>query len=624
MDRRLLHLYNVELQHIRQMAGEFAAEYPKIAGRLALDKDGKEICPDPFVERLLEGFAFMAARVHLKLDAEFPRLTQSLLETVYPHYLSPTPSMAVVRFEPELDDAGLAEGFAIPRGTSLRSILGRGERTACEYRTAHAIKLWPIRLDAAEYYIRKAATLELPQQAPARAALRMSFRATAGLTFDAIHLDKLTFFLRGVDELPVTIFEQIFAHKSGVWIRNPADKGRGWTQLPKQVVRRVGLADDEALLPRSPESFEGYRLLMEYFAFPQRFLFFEIGGLADAVGACKGDTLELVVALDQADNRLEDRVDASAFDLFCTPVVNLFTKRTDRIPLTDRTSEFHVVADRTRPLDFEIYSVQTVTGYGTRAGEEQEFAPFYLARDTEPGSTGFYTVNRVPRVLTERERQFGKQSAYSGSEVYLSLVDASSAPYSSELQQLGVTALCTNRHLPIRMTGGIGSSDFSIDVSGPIHSVRCVTGPTAPRPSFAEGEMAWRFISHLSLNYLSISDSPGNEGATGLRELLKLYSDPNDRQVHKQIDGVRSITSTSIMRRVPTPGPITFARGLEVTVTLDENAFEGTGVFLLGMVLEQFFARHVALNSFTETVIRTEQRGEIIRWPTRMGRRQIL
>lgn len=624
MDRRLLHLYNVELQHIRQMAGEFAEEYPKIAGRLALDKDGKEICPDPFVERLLEGFAFMAARVHLKLDAEFPRLTQSLLETLYPHYLSPTPSMAVVRFEPELDDPGLIEGFSIPRATALRSIIGRGDRTACEYRTAHAIKLWPIRLEEAEYYIRKAGTLELPPEALARAAVRMTFRATAGLTFNAIPLDKLTFYLRGVDELPVAIFEQIIAHGAGIWLRDPADKRKGWTPLLKNRIRRVGLADDEALLPRSPESFEGYRLLMEYFAFPQRFLFFEIGGLTEAVRENKSDTLELVLTLDQADNRLEDRVDASAFDLFCTPVVNLFTKRTDRVPLTDRASEFHVVADRTRPLDFEIYSVQTVTGYGSRAGEEQEFAPFYLARDVDAGPTAFYTMNRVPRVLTEKEKKFGKQSAYSGSEVYLSLVDASSAPYSRELQQLGVTALCTNRHLPIRMTGGIGSSDFSIDVSGPIRSVRCVTGPTAPRPSFAEGEMAWRFISHLSLNYLSIADSPGNEGATGLRELLKLYSDPNDRQVHKQIEGVRSIKSNPVMRRIPTPGPITFARGLEVTVTLDENAFEGTGVFLLGMVLEQFFARHVALNSFTETVIRTEQRGEIIRWPTRMGRRQIL
>src|SRR2546427_10833989 len=129
MDERLLDHYNNELRHLREMAGEFAREFPKIAGRLALDKDAKEICPDPYVERLLEGFAFLAARVHLKLDAEFPRFTQGLLETVYPDYLCPVPSMAIVKFEAEEQEAALAAGFVLKRGTLLRSQLGKGDRT---------------------------------------------------------------------------------------------------------------------------------------------------------------------------------------------------------------------------------------------------------------------------------------------------------------------------------------------------------------------------------------------------------------------------------------------------------------------------------------------------------------
>src|SRR5881394_334087 len=180
MDERLLGYYNNELHHLREMAGEFAREFPKVAGRLALDKDAKEICPDPYVERLLEGFAFLAARVHLKLDAEFPRFTQSLLETVYPHFLSPIPSMAVVRFEPEESDAALAPGVVMPRGSLLRSVPGKGEKTSCVFQTAHPVRLLPVRVLEARYFTRDLAQLNLPPQVAAKAAIRLRLQITAG------------------------------------------------------------------------------------------------------------------------------------------------------------------------------------------------------------------------------------------------------------------------------------------------------------------------------------------------------------------------------------------------------------------------------------------------------------
>jgi type VI secretion system protein ImpG len=227
-------------------------------------------------------------------------------------------------------------------------------------------------------------------------------------------------------------------------------------------------------------------------------------------------------------------------------------------------------------------------------------------------------------VLTAREKQFGKTSTYSGTEAYLSLVDADAAPYRAEVQQLGLTALCTNRHLPIQMAVGVGQSDFTMDVNAPVTAIRCLSGPTLPQPSLAEGRYSWRLISHLSLNYVSLLDAKDDQGAVAFREVLKLYTDSNDRHNLKQIEGLRSIRTLPIVRRVNSPGPITFARGLEITVTFDELAFEGTGVFVLGAVLEQFFAKYVSLNSFTETVIRTQQRGEIIRWPAMVGRRPII
>ena len=620
MDRRFLNHYNIELAHLRQTGAEFAQEFPKIAGRLALDRGAKEICPDPFVERLLEGFAFLAARVHLKLDAEFPRFTQAILETIYPHYVCPTPSMAVVRFEP----AQLTEGFSIPRGTVLKSLIGPDEHTPCEYRTAHELKLWPIRIIEARYFTRDIAELDLPGGLGGRAAFRIRLESPPDIPLKAIPLDKLTFFIRGTDELPVAIYEQIFSRGSSVVVRGlTSERLKPTVVLPQGNLQQVGFREDEALLPYGPRGFSGYRLLHEYFACPQRFLFFEIVGLEEAMGRFDCDQFDLIIVLDEQDVRLENRVDASNFELFCTPVINLFPRRTDRIILDDRVSEYHVIADKTRPIDFEVYQIETVTGHGESAEEDQQIRPFYLARDLDLGVSAFYTVNRIPRVLSERERKFGQATSYAGDEVFLSLVDSADAPFRSNLQQLSVKALCSNRHLPIQMAVGVGRTDFTLEMHAPVATVKCVTVPTPPRPPFAEGARAWRIINHLSLNYLSLLDHPSGEGAVALRDLLSLYAEPGNAYLRKQINGVRSVATKQIVRRVITPGPIAFARGLEIDVRFDESAFEGTGVFLLGAVLEQFFARYVSLNSFTETLIHTDQRGEIMRWPTRLGNRHL-
>ncbi|HTL16751.1 MAG TPA: type VI secretion system baseplate subunit TssF, partial [Patescibacteria group bacterium] len=240
MDERLLSLYNIELRHLREMAGEFAREYPKIAGRLAIDQEAKEVCPDPYVERLLEGFAWLASRVHLKLDAEFPRFTQALLETVYPHYLSPVPSMAVVRFEIDPQQPALAAGVPVPRGTSLKSNLGKGERTPCLFQTAHDVMLSPLRVLEARYFTRDLQELNLPLELGARAALRIRLQTTGGQTFDKINLPGLTFYIRGADDLAGIIYEQIFARRLGLIVQSVAERGKELARMPASFVRRTG------------------------------------------------------------------------------------------------------------------------------------------------------------------------------------------------------------------------------------------------------------------------------------------------------------------------------------------------------------------------------------------------
>lgn len=640
MDPRLLRYYNRELQHIREMGGEFAAEFPKIAGRLGLD--GFE-CADPYVERLLEGFAFLAARVQLKIDSEFPRFTQHLLEVVCPHYLAPTPSMAVVQFQPTLAEGALAAGFPVPRGTVLHSLMGKDDQTPCDYRTAHDVTLWPLEVAKAEYFATAAAVtaLELPEGQGARAAIRLRLRTTAGLTFNALALDSLPLFLRGADQLPMHLYEQILANAVGVVVR-PATRPVPWQQvLDRSQIRRVGFEDGQALLPYGPRSFQGYRLLHEYFAFPDRYMFVELTGLGPAVRRCTGSEIELILLLDRSDAALDGKFDAGAFALFATPAINLFPKRTDRIHLTDRVHEHHVVPDHTRPMDFEVYEITSVFGHGTSAEAEQEFLPLYAINDLSrhPGHRAFYTVHRLPRVLSARQKRQGPRSKYAGSEIFLSLVDSEEAPLPHSLRQLSLTALCTNRDLPLQMPVGKGNTDFTMESGAPIDSVRILAGPTRPKPSFAggairsgersletpPGEVAWRLISHLSLNYLSLLDDDRRQGAAALRDLLKLYGDASDSPtIQKQIEGVRSVGSKSIIRRVSTDDRLAFGRGVEVTVTCDESAFEGTGIFLLGAVLDQFFAKYVSINSFTQTVLRSTERGEVMRWPVRIGRRHTL
>ena len=616
MDARLLDYYNRELRYLRELGGEFARDFPKIAGRLGLDSFE---CADPYVERLLEGFAFLAARVHLKIDGEFPRFSEQLLGLVCPHYLGPTPSMAVVEFAPDERQGGLKDGFKLARGTALRARLPRNDAT-CEYRTAHDVMLWPIELKAlAIAPASGVADLKFPR--PAKAALTLRLRTTNGAPFARTPIDELSLFFRGSDAVTWRLFELVVNGAIGVAARDP--KSGSWTRVDGAAVEPFGADDTAALLPAGPRAFQGYRLLHEYFAFPERFLFARLRGLARAIRECKGGEIELLVALDRADPSLEPVVTASNVSLFSVPAVNLFPKRADRIQLTDADHEYHLVADRAHPLDYEVHSVTTVTGYAANGDAVHEFSPFYRSRHEAGASASpaFFTVNRRERLSSGRQRSQGPRSSYLGSEVFLALVDGQHGPFRPELRQLAVETLCTNRDLPLLMPVGQGDTDFALETGAPVKAVRCIAGPSTPRPSHAVGETTWRLVSHLSLNYLTLTDVSPEEGAAALRELLSLYADLGDPASRRQISGVRSSSSRPIVRKLPIEGPPSFVRGVEVTIDCDESTFEGTGVYVLGLVLARFLARYVSINSFVETVIRTQQRGEVARWPLTLGRR---
>jgi type VI secretion system protein ImpG len=624
MDPRLLHYYNQELQYLRELGGEFAEEFPKVAARLGMS--GIEVA-DPYVERLLEGVGFLAARVQLKLDAELPRFTQSLIEIVYPHYLAPTPSMLVAQMKPELSDSNLAGGVTVPRGTSLQGLLGKDDLTACEFRTGQDVTLYPLELVAASYfsYAPDLPLSSLPIGARVKGGVRLRLKSTAGLTFNELTLDRLCFYLGGREDVANSLYELTHGAALGALVL-PPERPPEWLEvLPASAIGRVGFADEEALLPVTHRSFQGYRLLREYLAFPQRFRFFELTGLQRALKRAATAELDVVVLFGRGEAALESLVDAGNFALFATPAINLFPRRLDRIHITDGTFEYHVVPDRTRPLDFEIYSLTEVVGHGAESDSERIFRPFYAAYGADVDRhSAFHTVRRELRLVTSAQRRRGWRSSYVGTEVFVSLVDAEQAPFGGDLRQLSVQALCTNRDLVLQMPMGVGSTDFTLDIAAPVTEIRVLGKPSPPYSPVAEGAQSWRAISHLSLNYLSMMDVTPATGAAALRDILELYAPRSDVSAKRQIEAVRTVRVQPIIRRLPGAGVLSFGRGVEIVIEVDELAYEGASVFLFGAVLQQFLARQVSINSFVEVVLRSVTRGEINRWGPAWGKRPIL
>jgi type VI secretion system protein ImpG len=582
---------------------------------------------------------FLAARVQLKIDAEFPRFTQALLETIYPHYLAPTPSMIVAQFTPDPGEPGLAKGMTVPRGSTMLSLTN--DTTECEFRTAQDVALWPIEITSASF---SSYAPDLPQSTlpikNIKGWLRIGLKTLGGAKFQQLPLDRLRFYLTGPNDVVYRLYELCLSAGLGTLVL-PGKGASRWHEFqPAASIQPVGFSDAEAVLPVATRSFQGYRLLQEYFAFPQRFRFVELTGLQRAVARVDGTELELAILLSRGDAALESVVNASNFALFCTPGINLFPKRADRIHVSDSSYEYHVVPDRTRPVDFEIYEVTSVVGHGVGADSERDFRPFYAAysADEQHAHNAYFTTRREPRLVTPAQKKRGTRSNYTGSEVFLGLVDSAYAPFSGDLRQLSIQTLCTNRDLPLHLPKGIGNSDFSLDVAAPVKRIRTIEGPSRPFAPLADGEVSWRAISHLSLNYLSLVNTTPQQGAAALRDLLELYAASSDASARKQIDNIRFVNVTPVVRRVPTvrelgaaqPGArsmvpsMAFGRGLEITVEVDELGFEGGSAFLLGSVLAQFFGRYVSINSFTETVIRSLSRNEIHRWVPQWGLRPTL
>lgn len=624
MDTRLLRHYETELTFLREMGGEFARSYPKVAARLGMD--GTEVL-DPYVERLLEGVAFLTARVQLELELQYPAFTNHLLDIVYPQLMAPIPSVMIARLEPDMASGALADGAALARGTQLRSVPAEGTQTACVFTTAHDVTLWPVSITEAEYIDGRGDLVAAGVAGgfEARAAIRLRLARHGGAPLDELPLDRLTLFTGANGSTGWKLHELLCGDCSAVVARS-TDRRADWVLPLGGGIEQRGLARRDALLPTPRRSLDAHRLLQEYFALPDRFCFADLCGLDRAMARTSGDSVDLYILLRNGQADVAANVTPEAFKLNCVPAINLFEKRCDRVMISVADSEQHVVVDRTAPLDYEVHSLLSVTGISGTGQDDLPFRAFYSADEftaASGGNAAYYTQARRMRQRTEKERLRGTRTNYLGSELYLSLVDMQAAPWPSDLTQLAARAMVSNRDLPMLLPTG-GGDVFHLPGGGPVDKVFTPVPPTRPRPTLAQGENAWRLISNLSLNYLSLTDTEGGTGAAALRELIGLYAPSGDRAVQKQLEGLVEVESRPIVRRMSDGMLSTAVRGLEITLTCDEDYYEGSGPFLLATVLQRFFANYVSLNTFTETVLKTPQRGEVARWRPEKGLGQIL
>ncbi len=602
--------YEAELGYLRKMGVEFRKQYPKIADRLQLgDNESK----DPHVERLLEGFAFLAARIHKRLDDDFPEITDALLNVVYPHYVRPLPSFTIAELKPDPGQGKQTAHITVPRASRLFTRPSQG--VTCRFQTCFETTIWPVELAEAGWHTPD--KLEPPVKTTgALGVVRLLLRTQPEVPLAKLGMDSLRFYLHGSEELPHALYEVLLNNCTQVLIRDPNRRKREPVRLPASAIQPAGFAEDQSLLPYTRRSFDGYRLLQEYFAFPQKFLFFDLQGLAPALDGFT-NAAEILIFLspferDDRQEMLRNGTTARAFRLNCTPIVNLFEQTAEPIMLRQTQHEYQIVPDARRQRFMEIFSVESVVTANPGSGEVIAYDPLYSYRhsDDRERKRTFWQATR--RITPWRD---------GGSEMFMTLIDLSARPLVPDAESITCRLLCTNRDLPSSLPWGSTTGDFEFEGGGAIQRVTALVPPSTTSPAPDRLGAMWRLISHLSLNHLSLV----TEGAGALQEILRLYDYAGPVHTRRQIDAIRTVSSAPQFARVVSEHGVGFARGAAVEMELDEKQFAGAGLFLFVSVIERFLGMYTSLNSFSQLTIRSTMRREVLRkWPPRSGRKILM
>jgi len=611
MADELLPYYEKELAYIRQMGAEFADEHPKIAGRLGINAETIE---DPHVSRLIEGVAYLNARIQHKLNDDFPELSDALLEILFPHYQRPIPSMSIVQFV--ADKEKLEATNYLEKNTLLETEQFGGE--TCRFSSVYDTQIHPFELTDVSFIGRPFTAPGSDNLKGSAAVLKISLKTfNPEITFSENKPESIRFYLKGQPQHINPLYELLLNNCQAV-VMSQSQSDSNPVKLPPSTIKPVGFDISDGLLPYPDTSFMGYRLLTEYFTFPEKFMFIELEGFASRIPDDAQDTLEFYIYLGESDVELEHNVSTETFQLGCTPVVNLFEHRTDPIKLDHTTTEYQIVPDARRPVGYEVYSVKKVTA-STSSGDKETYLPLYGTNHESHDNE-----NHAYWFTQRRNAKMGTYVRDDGSDLFLSLVDLYFNPNNPDDRTLSIESICSNRDQPAKLPFSSEQPRLQcVDSAPPCEKIRCVTQPTATvRPSM-RNNARWRLISHLSLNHLSITG--GNDATKALKEILRLYDFKETSTNRAQIESILNVNTRAISAPLTIDGRTTLCRGIEIEIELDNSQLTGSSSYLFATVLEHFFALYCSLNSFTRVLVKLKNKeGYLKKCPPRAGEKILL
>ena len=608
----LLPFYERELAFLRGHSRQFAERYPKIAGRLLLAGDVSE---DPHVELLIQSFALMGARISKKIEDDYPEFTEALLEVLYPHYLRPFPSCSIVQFDLDGMSTMLTEREIIPRGTQLRS--REVKKIDCHFRTAYDVQLSPLRLAAA--YFKAVAqvprNVQLSAKAGAQISIEFELLSTHG-SISELSIEAVRLFTDGEPSFCAVLRDVLARNICQAYIESSADNR--WKLLSGSPLRAAGFAPDEALIDWPARAHPAYRLLTEFFAFPEKFGFFDCD-LRQAADSGQRFTLHLIlqnVAADSTIARLLSGLSRNNLRLHCTPVVNLFPTSGKPITVSHKTVTYSVLADSAggnegaNASSYEVHSIDKVVRV-QKSGQQDihtEIRPFYSLHHGEAAERhGVYWVCNLNENLAQRSP---------GHELQLSIVDIHFDPVSPGGASLSLDLTCSNRNLPELLAYGVNGGDLVVQEGCVAECISLLRKPTSPRRFSRDRGAHWRLISHLSLNHLSLVEG----GAAAFREVLKLYDLQRSAISARHIGGIVELTHRPTTAWLPGKYFASVARGTEIRLVVDEDSFVGIGLHIFAQVIDHFFGLYAHANSFTQLVLVSMHSGEeILRCQPRNG-----
>lgn len=580
----LLQYYKRELTYLREQGSDFAARYPKVASSLALH--GSESL-DPHTERLIESVAFLAARVHQDLDREFPQVAAALLDNLCPSLVQPVPSMSVAQFQLDPTQGKVTSGFQVPQHSALYANASDGQQ--CRFRTAWHSVLWPVSVTAA--------VLEGGSN-----AVRLTFECGADSDFSELEIDSLRIHLHGDWMTTIPLYEFLVAEVAAASL---TPEGEPTRFLPANSWREVGYGEDENVLPLPPNAQPAYGLMQEYFAFPNKFHFFDLCNLRGRLG--KGRRFEVRLVMGQPARGIA-AIDADQFQLGCTPIINLFPRTSEPLLIDQKHYEYRLVADRQREASTEVHSIVSVTASDPNAQRPVVVPSFAALSHARTGAPACYWSAR-------REQSLRRD--ISGTDVFLSFVDQSKSLTTPPQPVVYANVLCTNRRLAEQVPRNARMVAEGISDTA---AVRCLYEPTSQRNPPLGSETLWRLVSLLTLSHQSLVD--GSTGKDQLREMLGLFASDSTRD-HEQIRGIRSLKARSVTGHIGTEAWRGYCRGTEISLEFDEEAFVGGSRLLMSAALARFFALYTSVNSFVQLRV---YRGDEIwkQWEPMSGRQLVL